>query len=180
MMIDEDDDGDDYKDDISTIWNCTSYKSHIDVSDDDDACEAQPRYSGWGCAVSSKMAAIGSRWHTETPLSYTADQLQLLAICYSPKIVHFSLRREKLKCCTASLGLIIKSLTHTLLQFNPRFESTYMPSPSTWGNLGMNMIIVTIMLMPSPRVCHENTSNLSDVRKCECKRLAKVNPLEQF
>ena len=99
MMIDEDDDGDDYKDDISTIWNCTSYKSHIDVSDDDDACEAQPRYSGWGCAVSSKMAAIGSRWHTETPLSYTADQLQLLAISYLPKIVHFSLRRKKLKCC---------------------------------------------------------------------------------
>ena len=27
------------------------------------------------------------------------------------------------------------------------------------------------------RVCHENTSNLADVRKCECKRLAKVNML---
>ena len=25
------------------------------------------------------------------------------------------------------------------------------------------------------RVCHENTSNLAHVRKCECKRLAKVN-----
>ena len=177
MMIDEDDDGDDYKDDISTIWNCTSYKSHIDVSDDDDACEAQPRYSGWGCAVSSKMAAIGSRWHTETPLSYTADQLQLSAILDSPKIGHFSLRREKLKCC---ISWTHYKRPHPHLPSVPPPVWVHFLSPSTWGNLGLNMMIVTIMLMPSLRVCHENTSNLSDVRKCECKRLAKVNPLEQF
>ena len=96
------------------------WRAYCVFHDYDDACEPQPRYSGWGCAVSSKMAAIGSRWHTETPLSYTADQLQLLAILYSPKIVHFSLRREKFKCC---ISWTHYKRPHILLQFRLQFES---------------------------------------------------------
>ena len=110
------------------------------------------------------MAAIGSRWHTETPLSYNSAATHLIY-----RLLHYFGEEIWIKIAMFSAQTTWNIDQHHNHYCHHDLSSLFLVS------LKKSMIIVfIIMTVAMIRVCHENTKNLADVRKCECKRLAKV------